>query len=298
LPHNTLNWIVKSRDNNRVLKEFLYLQGISKRALTQIKFYGGKILVNNVELNVRKVLSEDDIVTIIFPQEKRSPEMAPENIELDIVYEDEFILVINKQAGMPTIPSRQHPTGTLANAVLYYYDQNNLSFTFHAVNRLDRDTSGLLIIAKNSFVHNLFAHEQKKGTIKRKYKAIVHGELEGKGIVNAPIGRKQGSIIERCVTEDGQSAITHFEVLNKKNEYSLVELSLETGRTHQIRVHMAHLGHPLVGDDLYGGSTNILNRQALHSYSINFFHPILLKELKFESVLPEDMEKFLRANIN
>jgi 23S rRNA pseudouridine1911/1915/1917 synthase len=298
LPYNTLSWTVKNNEDNRVLKEFLYSHGISKRALTQIKFQGGKILVNNVEFNVRKVLSENDIVTIIFPQEKRSPEMLSEKIELDIIYEDDFILVINKPAGMPTIPSKQHPTGTLANAVLYYYDQNDIDYTFHAVNRLDRDTTGLLIVAKNGFVHNLFSNEQKRGTVKRKYKAIVHGKLEGKEVVNAPIGRKVGSIIERCVKDDGQSATTHFEVIVNNNDYSLVKLSLETGRTHQIRVHMAHLGHPLVGDDLYGGSTKILKRQALHSYSINFFHPILQKELKFDSTLPEDMDTFLRANIN
>jgi 23S rRNA pseudouridine1911/1915/1917 synthase len=298
LPYNTLSWTVKNNEDNRVLKEFLYSHGISKRALTQIKFNGGKILVNNIEFNVRKVLSENDIVTLIFPQEKRSPEILSEKIELDIIYEDDFILVINKPAGMPTIPSKQHPTGTLANAVLYYYDKKDIDYTFHAVNRLDRDTTGLLIVAKNGFVHNLFSHEQKKGTVKRKYKAIVHGKLEGKEVVNAPIGRKDGSIIERCVRDDGQSATTHFEVIVNNNDYSLVELSLETGRTHQIRVHMAHLGHPLVGDDLYGGSTKILKRQALHSYSINFFHPILQKELQFDSTLPEDMDIFLRANIN
>ncbi|MEH6939022.1 RluA family pseudouridine synthase [Bacillus sp. JJ664] len=288
-----LKWEVKTEHNGLLLREFLHLMELSKRALTDIKFQGGKILVNDEEKTVRTIVKEHDIITIFFPIEKPSEELIPQAVPFEIVYEDEAILVVNKPFGISSIPSREHPNGTLANGILHYYQQIGLQSTIHIVTRLDKDTSGLMLIAKNRYVHYLFSKNELKD-VNRKYKAIVQGEMkENTGIVNARIARKRDSIIEREVSEEGQEAITYFKVVEKFKEYSIVELQLETGRTHQIRVHMSFIDHPLIGDDLYGGSTVTLKRQALHSYYLSFIHPINKDELSFEIVLPKDLIDWL-----
>lgn len=217
-------------------------------------------------------------------------------MDLDIVYEDEWCLVINKPPFVPTIPSREHPGGTLANGLLDYYRENGIAATIHAVNRLDKDTSGLMLVAKHRFAHSLFSSMQKQGSIKRTYAALVEGALtEESGIIDAPIGRKEESIIERTVREDGQDAVTQYQVMSSAEKYTLVTLRLETGRTHQIRVHMAYIGHPLCGDSLYGGSRDLIGRQALHSRVLSFFHPLLEKEMTFEAEIPADMQAVLKG---
>ncbi|HHW39042.1 MAG TPA: RluA family pseudouridine synthase [Bacillales bacterium] len=286
-----IQWKIDKKYDGMLIREFLLKEkGISKRALVDIKFYGGDILLNGSHVTVREVLRTSDCLQVWFPPEIRSDGMIGENIPLHIVYEDEHILVINKPPYMASIPSREHQRGTLANALIYYYDQIGLSSTIHIVNRLDRDTSGLMIVAKNSFVHSLFALEQKKKSIQREYEAIVHGGVrDDSGIINAPIGRKEESIIEREVRNDGQHAVTHYEVKKRFSERTLVSLKLETGRTHQIRVHMSYIGHPLLGDDLYGGQRDLMPRQALHSKTVTFYHPLLERELAFSVPLPADM---------
>ncbi|WP_070119728.1 RluA family pseudouridine synthase [Bacillus marinisedimentorum] len=267
---------------------------ISKTLLTDVKFKGGRILVNGSEENVRYRLKEGDVLTIELPPEERSPSMPAEPIDVPIVYEDDELLVVDKPAGIPTIPSREHPGGTLANAVLAYYDKTGVPGTFHAVNRLDRDTSGLLIIAKNRYVHHLFSLQQRKHLIKRTYTAIAEGRVNPEcGVIDAPIGRKGDSIIEREVRTDGQRAVTHYEVDSIHGHLSVLKLKLETGRTHQIRVHLADIGHPLAGDDLYGGSRAGINRQALHSSALVFYHPIEQRMYSFRSGMPEDMRQLL-----
>ncbi len=267
---------------------------ISKTLLTDVKFKGGRILVNGSEENVRCRLKEGDVLTIELPPEKRSSSMRAEPIDVPIIYEDDELLVVDKPPGMPTIPSREHPGGTLANAILAHYEKTGVPGTFHAVNRLDRDTSGLLIIAKNRYVHHLFSLQQRKHWVKRTYLAIAEGELKpAYATIDAPIGRKGDSIIEREVRADGQRAITHYEVQSLCGSFSLLKLKLETGRTHQIRVHLASIGHPLAGDDLYGGSRAGIKRQALHSSSLAFFHPVKQRMYSFESGLPEDMKELV-----
>lgn len=264
---------------------------ISRTLLTDIKFNGGRIEVNGEQATVRTKLRSGDQLAITFPPEERSEGMVAEPIPLSIVYEDPHLLVIDKPANLPSIPSREHPSGTLANAVLYHYDTLGLQTTVHVVNRLDRNTSGLLIIAKHRYVHHLFSMMQRKGEIDRRYVAIVHGVMkEEDGVIDAPIGRKSDSIIEREVRLDGQAAVTRFTVLDQKSDKTLVKIKLETGRTHQIRVHMSYIGHPLLGDDLYGGSTVEIKRQALHSHELSFTHPITEEQLVFVSHLPEDMK--------
>ncbi|MET3194086.1 RluA family pseudouridine synthase [Bacillus sp. OAE603] len=288
-----LKWEVKTEHNGLLLREFLHLMELSKRALTDIKFQGGKILVNDEEKTVRTIVKEHDIITIFFPIEKPSEELIPQAVPFEIVYEDDAVLVVNKPFGISSIPSREHPYGTLANGILHYYKQIGLQSTIHIVTRLDKDTSGLMLIAKNRYVHYLFSKNELKD-VNRKYKAIVQGEMkESTGIINARIARKRDSIIEREVSEEGQEAITYFKVVETFKDFSIVELQLETGRTHQIRVHMSSINHPLIGDDLYGGSTDTLKRQALHSYYLSFIHPINKDEMSFEIVLPEDLIDWL-----
>lgn len=286
----TLSWKVKKENHHWLLRDYLRSEmEISRQALTVIK-KEGQLLINNENVTVRAYIHEGDDITVIFPPEQRSNGMVGRDIPLEFVYEDEHLLVINKQANLPTIPSIYHPDRSLANAVLFYYDNIGIPSTFHAVNRLDRDTSGLLIVAKHRFAHDLLTKQQQVGNIKRTYLAIVHNRIEkAEGIINAPIGRKKDSIIEREVTIDGQRAITHFKVLKYLEKETVVQLTLETGRTHQIRVHLSSIGHPLLGDDLYGGSLEKISRQALHSNSLTFYHPFLKCELSFTVDPPKDM---------
>jgi 23S rRNA pseudouridine1911/1915/1917 synthase len=289
-----LKWEVPKEDVGMTIKEFLKAHQISKAALTDIKFSGGKITVNGEEMNVRYPLKIGDRLSVIFPLEVPSEGLIGESIPLEIVFEDEYVLIVNKPPFMNTIPSREHPSGSLANALLGYYLEIGLSAATHIVTRLDRNTSGLVLVAKHRHVHHLLSEQQKSGLVKRTYVALVHGDLvEKSGTVIAPIGRKSDSIIEREVSESGQYACTHFRVVDRLSSCNYIELRLETGRTHQIRVHMSYLGHPLLGDDLYGGSMDLINRQALHCRSLAFIHPFTGEALSFEVAVALDMEKLI-----
>ncbi|MCM3725687.1 RluA family pseudouridine synthase [Neobacillus cucumis] len=293
-----LNWIIDKSSAGLLVKEFLKQEEISRIALTDIKFRGGFILVNNEEVNVRYKLNEGDSLSVIFPAEIPSEGVMAENIPLTILYEDEFLLVVNKPAMMNTIPSREHPKGSLANALVGYYQRVGIQATSHIVTRLDRDTSGIVLIAKHRHVHHLFSKMQQNGLVKRTYEAFASGILEvDNGTIIEPIGRKQDSIIEREVRADGQYACTHYKVIKSYSTFTHLELRLETGRTHQIRVHMSFLGHPLLGDDLYGGDTSLIKRQALHCKKIQFLHPFYKKDMSFSAPPPEDMNRILEADL-
>ncbi|MCC3355633.1 RluA family pseudouridine synthase [Bacillus sp. REN16] len=290
----TLEWKISSQDTGKLVREFIKEQNISKTALTDIKFAGGGIFVNKDPVTVRHRLNEDEVLKVVFPHEKPSLELKPENLPIQIVYEDPFMLVVNKPANQQSIPSRESRTGSLANALLHYYQSTGLNATVHLVNRLDRDTSGLLLVAKHRHIHHLLSEQQKAGSLKRTYEAIVHGVLgEDSGTIDAPIGRKDDSIIERQVREGGQRAVTHFRVIQKHSDCTHVQLQLETGRTHQIRVHLSYIGHPIVGDDLYGGMVGEIKRQALHCCELKFLHPMDKKEVVFYAELPDDMKELL-----
>jgi 23S rRNA pseudouridine1911/1915/1917 synthase len=289
-----IQWEIDQHGAGKLIREFLKEQEISRTALTDIKFKGGEILVNGQEETVRYPLRERDVLTLIFPTEIPSNGVRGEKIPLDIIFEDDYLLIVNKPAGMSTIPSREHPAGSLANALVGYYQEIGIDATSHIVTRLDRDTSGLVLIAKHRHVHHLFSMQQKSGRVKRTYEAFAGGVIRvDHGKIEEPIGRKSDSIIEREVREDGQYACTHFEILKRHNTFTHVQLRLETGRTHQIRVHMSYLGHPLLGDDLYGGDTSLINRQALNCRQINFYHPFLKQEMSFSAPLPSDMREIL-----
>lgn len=291
----SLSWLVGEEDDNRVLREFLKLKNLSKSALTDIKFKGGKITVNDEEVTVRERLKCGDQVIVTFPTEVPSSGLLVEDLPLQIVYEDDFLLVVVKPAAMSTIPSREHPKGSLANALAGYYQKSGLATTIHIVTRLDRDTSGLVLVAKHRHIHHLLSEQQKQGNVKRRYQAIAEGIISSnEGRIEVPIGRKNTSIMEREVCEDGQYACTDYRVLAQEQSHTFLELQLHTGRTHQIRVHMAHIGHPLAGDDLYGGSRDLISRQALHCCSLEFTHPITKEKMCFFEELPEDIAGLLK----
>ena len=207
------------------------------------------------------------------------------------------LLILDKPAGIAVHPSISHYTDSLANGVKYYFDTIGLKRKIRPVNRLDLNTSGLIVFAKNEYVQECLIQQMQTNEFKKEYLAIVHGIFEnGQGTINLPIARKENSIIERCISENGQEAITHYEVLKTSNDLSLVHCILQTGRTHQIRAHMSAIGHPLVGDTLYGPNfSDSITRQALHSYKISFIHPISHQIVSFTSELPDDIKSSIEA---
>lgn len=230
-------------------------------------------------------------IRITLPDETSGFE--PQNIPLDIVYEDDDLMIINKQPGLIVHPTKGHPTGTVANALMYYMEQTGKPFKIRFVNRLDMDTSGLLVVAKNSYTQNDYTKQMKENTVEKRYMAVVKGIVESdEGTIDLPIGRPDPDHVRRGVMEDGAPSVTHYKVLDRYNGYSLVELLLETGRTHQIRVHMSHIGHPVLGDWLYEGLDPLLiDRQALHAAKLTFSHPMTKEKVTFEAPIPDDMKK-------
>lgn len=287
-------------DHEMLLRDALKKWGISKRTLTAVKYTGGELLVNGEERTVRHLLKTGDVVTVIFPPEEVSEGVVIEEGPLDVVFEDEALLVINKPFGQATIPSFEHPSGTVANFAAFHLKKRGIPSTVHVVTRLDRDTSGLLCMTKNRHVHHLMDGLLKERKLKKFYVAIVHGFVEADLSIIAPIGRQEGSIIERKVRSDGQFAHTDVEVLDRFERdgmpFTIVRLTLHTGRTHQIRVHMSHIGHPLAGDDLYGGEKKIIDRHALHCVELSFPHPITGKMVQLSAPLPEDMNRLIHQN--
>ncbi|GAB3789792.1 RluA family pseudouridine synthase [Virgibacillus kimchii] len=286
-----MEWEIDKEHEGMMIRDFLQsVHGFSRRIIKGIKFDGGKIIVNESPVTVRYQLTAGDKLKITFPPEVKGAYMLPEDLELHIVYEDTDILVIDKQPGIPVNPSLQHPTGTIANAVLGHYEKNDIPYTIHTVTRLDRDTSGLMLIAKHRYSHSILSGLQKSGEVHRHYQALVEGRLlEKEGTIDLPIGRKEGSIIERAVMENGQKAVSHYQVISEFPGYSLARIELETGRTHQIRVHFSHLGHQLLGDTLYGGKHDQIKRQALHCVELGFPHPATKDYMQFTTDLPPDM---------
>ena len=236
-----------------------------------------------------------DELVIRIVEEQSSERVPPVEHPIHIVYEDEDILVIDKQAGMPIHPSLNNYYNSLANALAWYFEQQKKPFIFRCVNRLDRDTSGLTIIAKHVVSAAILSSMNARREIHREYRAIVRGHLTPEsGVITAPLGRKDSSIIERTVDFDhGEKAVTYYQFLEEKNGHSLVSLRLGTGRTHQIRIHMKYIGFPLVGDYLYNPDMEYITRQALHSYRLTFLHPITGQKMDFTAPLPDDMKKIL-----
>lgn len=277
-----LEYKVCVKDNNRSLGDFLKQQDLSKKAITALKHQGGKICVNAEERTTRFTLHVGDVVTVTFPDEPVSSSLLPIKMDIHIVYKDDFLLVVNKKEGLPVIPTGDHRT-SLANGILAYYVEIGLKSTVHFVNRLDKDTSGLLIVAKYRHIHHLMTANMK--AITRKYYALISGILKHCGRIDASIFRPSATCVKRVVHPSGQHAITNYEIVQHFQDSTLVKCTLETGRTHQIRVHMAHIGHPILGDSLYGGGASG-EMQFLHSYFLEFVHPISGEKIRFEMDVP------------
>ena len=285
-----LEYIISSDTNPVTVLDFLKQEGFSRHILSSMKNSSGNCIVLNGERGFgRSVLKEGDRLVVTVPEVESGENIIRTEMDLDIVYEDEDLLVINKPAGMPVHPSMGNYENTLANGIAWYFSQKGEDFVYRCINRLDRDTTGALILAKNPLSAAVLSVQMKRRQIRRTYLALVDGVLPESGVVDAPIARMEGSVITREVNfETGESAVTHYERLAVGRYYSLAELHLETGRTHQIRVHMKYIGHPLPGDYLYHPDYRRIQRQPLHSFQLEFTHPITKEPMLFTAPVPED----------
>lgn len=288
----TFTYTINPADAGKKISQFLSEHGYSSRLLVRLRTTPDCIFIGETSVFSNRILETGDILTVHLTEKKGSESIVPVPMQLDIRFEDEHIMVVNKPAGMPVHPSQGNYGNTLANGIAAYMEEKGIDFVFRAVNRLDRDTSGLLIIAKHMLSSCILSDQVKDHTIHREYAAIVCGRTGSLGTIDAPIARKDGSTIERIVDyEHGESAVTHYKTIayNPNTDLSFIRLLLETGRTHQIRVHMKHIGHPLPGDFLYNPDYRYMERQALHSAYLRFAHPITGELMEFHAPLPEDM---------
>jgi len=279
---------------NRSVHDFFMFYRLSKKHIHELRisknvFLNGELVNQNFHI----VLNQNDVLRFPFFIHEKI-DFIPQNIPIDIIYEDDFMLVVDKQPGIEVHPDKKDGINTLVNGVAYYYLQTNQPYRIRYIHRLDRDTTGAIIFAKQYFVHNLFDSLLSNKEIKRYYIAIVKGRLlTQSGSINQPIGRDRHHNQKRVVSKSGDIALTHYRVLKVYSDYTVIELELFTGRTHQIRVHMSYLNHPLLGDTLYGTTSPIITRQALHAYRVKLVHPITLESFTIDVPIPSDMKKLI-----
>lgn len=292
------------------VQELLKASGYSRRLITDIKQLPDGLLLNGNPVSVTKMTRPGDILTVTLPPETPSAAVTPTPMNISIIYEDEDLMVINKAADIPIHPSQGNHGNSLANGMAWYFSQKGEPFTFRAINRLDRDTTGLLILARHALSASILSNMVSERKIHRTYLAAVSGDLRTlaqatlpglccpdpeSGVISAPIARAEGSAIRREVNFSyGEKAVTRYHFLGFREDLnlSLAELELETGRTHQIRVHFQYLGFPLPGDFLYNPDYRLINRQSLHSWKLSFPHPITKEPLAFMAAVPDDMKRF------
>lgn len=295
--HIDENW------QGKTVKDLLRHEGFSAAVISGLKKNPKGICIGNKKVTVLKTLHKGDTLIIRVrnrPEDEAADRIVPTDIPVDVIYEDEDIILVNKPADLPTHSAQHNHEHTLGNALAYYWMQKNQKYIYRPISRLDKDTTGVLIVAKNAHAAGKLGIALKKRQIKRRYVALVRGKMTGEGSVNAPIVRCEDSIIKRHVGTAAQEnehthAVTHYKVLQSGEDYSVLLLQLETGRTHQIRVHMAHIGHPLCGDWLYGEENELISRPALHSYDISFVHPISGEYVCFMASIPSDMKQYITA---
>lgn len=294
--NRNIDYIIDEDSAGLRVEQFLRRKRYSGQNLSEIKRMPKSILVNGVHYYMRQELSTGDHLQVRICETQNSEKIPPTKLPLDIIYEDEDLLVLNKPAGMPIHPSLNNYTNSIANALAYYFQSQGKPFIFRCCNRLDRDTSGLTIVSKHLVSGSILSDMAKYREVHREYLAIVRGSVTpSEGTIQAPLGRKDGTIIERTVDwEHGEDAVTHYKVVKEANGHSLVSLRLETGRTHQIRIHMKYLGYPLIGDYLYNPDMEYMTRQALHSHHMEFTHPITGEHMSFTAPLPEDMARVMQ----
>ena len=286
-----LNYIVKDEVNIRqVLREKF---GISERLLTKLKKSKKIFLNDSNKIYMDMYVKPNDKINVNLDFDEDNSNIIPVKMDLKILYEDESIIIVDKPANMPVHPSLNHYEDSLSNGIKYYFNALGLKRKIRPINRLDKNTSGIVIFAKNEYIQDRLNKYHKE------YLAIVVGKLLGSGIIDKPIARKEDSIIERCIDSNGEKSITEYEVIQNfkvnNTNLSLLKCILHTGRTHQIRVHMKSIGHPILGDTLYGNYSELINRQALHAYKICFIHPITKKEIEITSSIPNDMLKIINC---
>ncbi len=295
-----LKFTVDIEHTGKRLDKFLVeiLKGAFSRSFIKKLIDGKNVCVNEEYTNAHHKIFQGEIIKVTVPEPKPL-ELKPENIPLDIVYEDKDLLVVNKPVGISSHPAGMHLTGTLVNALLYHCkDLSGIGGILRPgiVHRLDKETSGLLVVAKNDISHINLSNQFRNRTIKRKYIALAREIMQlDNGRIELPIARRKKDITKMGISFVGKkrkNAVTNYKVLKRFKDFTMLELSLETGRTHQIRVHLAHIGHPVIGDKLYGSSRG-MNRQALHAKLLGFFHPATKKFMEFDSELPEDMKELI-----
>ena len=285
-----LEYIVNEQTKHTNIRQVLKSEfHMSDRLILKLK-QASQIYLNGKVASVHDLIHTQDKITADIAFEEYCENIIPTKIDLDILYEDEGLLVVSKVPNTPVHPSLNHFEDSLSNGVKYYFDSIGLKRKIRPVNRLDKDTSGIVIFAKNEYIQECLIKQMKTNTFEKEYLALVDGVIANPlDTIIAPIARKNTSIIERCVSEDGDYAETIIELLQTYSDYSLVKCTLKTGRTHQIRVHTKHIGHPILGDTLYGTSSNLISRQALHAYKVKFIHPISKEKIEIVSKLPLDM---------
>ncbi len=285
---------ISAEENGKTVKEILrYGVGLSLAFTKQLKFLDNGIMLNGERVTVRKTVTTGDVLFLATEDVERDGVLTPTSLPLDIVYEDEYIVLPSKSADMPTHPSHNHRGDTLADALAYKYQEEGVPFVFRAISRLDRNTSGILLIAKDRISASRLSDSMKNGNINKKYIAILDGVLDSdEGVIDTYIKREAESIIFRRVcdkNEGGDRAITKYRVLARCDGYSLVLASPITGRTHQLRVHFSHLGAPILGDDMYGKESPLISRHALHALSLEFIHPRTNEPMLISAPPSEDM---------
>ncbi|MCY6484273.1 RluA family pseudouridine synthase [Clostridium aestuarii] len=292
---NKLVFNVNADEDNLKLNE--YLRSIAKFSsrFSRKAVRDGHVKINDNNVTLYTRVRAGDRIEVEIEKKEEQQDIVPEKIQLDVIYEDCDIIIVNKPSNMIVHPTRNYPNGTLTNGLLYYFKEKNEKSIVRLVSRLDRDTTGLILVAKNSFSHMALARDMDKAEFQKNYLAIVHGNLkEKKGIIHKPIYKCEDGSIKRVIDKRGQESITHFEVVESFNDADLVKLTLETGRTHQIRVHLSSIGHPIFGDTLYGNEVRkYIDRQALHAYRLQIPHPRTSQILNFECGLPNDMNELL-----
>lgn len=276
---------ITEKDNQKAIRDFLREFGVSSSLLKKLKHTENGITLNGKFAKSIELLSTGDILKISIENSGEMPKRL-ENSNVQVCYNDEDIIVLNKPPYMPVHESRNHRGDTLANVAACYMEKDT---AFRAVYRLDRDTSGLVVIAKNELAACKLA-----GKVKKSYYAVCQGILTGEGTIDLPIRRIEESIIVRGVFDDGERAVTHWKAVKSFNDKTLLCINLETGKTHQIRVHFSHLGYPLLGDSLYGGDCTEINRQALHCKTISFIHPVTGQNITVDSDFPDDIKAVLK----
>ena len=285
--YDQLVW--QCKEENKLKSELLDKMNISVRMLCNIK-KEKSVTVNGKYVPMHTMVCGTDIIKIELPHE--SNEYEAQQMGIEVLYEDFDLLVVEKPFGMVVHPTRNHLENTMLNALKYYFDENGIKSKVRFVNRLDRDTSGILIVAKNAYAHSVLTKDTSMWEMHKKYIAVVEGKLDESGTIRLPIIKSEDGI-RRMVDENGQECVTHYRTIKSNERASFVELELETGRTHQIRVHMSAIGHPIFGDELYGGNLDLIERQALHCIELGFYSPRLEKEIRVKTKLHDDITELL-----